>query len=258
MSQTTLVIGDTQFQQHSTLDIIKATSKWILRNRPDEIVIIGDWFDLESLSFYASEKEQEGRRLRFDIHAGVEAFDALMGPLFLLQERQKNSKHKVYRPRVVFTMGNHEERLKTYIKKNPRLDGILPDLTKVIEGYGVEVYDFLEPYVGLNNIHYFHYLSNPMTGKPVGGTMDNKLNKVTFSFVMGHQQIFQFAERQQAKGHPQFGVVVGAFYEHDEGYKGIQGNTHSRGTVILHHHSGGKTDVEFISCDRLKAEYGDS
>lgn len=251
MIRTTLVIGDTQFQQHSTLSIIRATAKWIVKHRPHEIVIIGDWFDLESLSFYASEQEQEGRRLRFDIHAGVEALDALFAPLYDLQAKQKSNKKRVYQPKIVFTMGNHEERLKTYLKRNPRLEGILPDLRQVIERYGVEVYDFLVPYVGLSNVHYFHYLANPMTGKPVGGTMDNKLNKVTYSFVHGHQQQFQYAERQQTRGQPQFGVCVGAFYEHDEGYKGPQGNTHSRGTVILHHTKEGKVDVEFISCERL-------
>ena len=254
MLKTTLVIGDTQFQQHSTLAIIRATARWIVKNRPHEIVIIGDWFDLESLSFYASEFEQEGRRLRFDIHAGVEALDALFGPIFELQTKQKSNKKRVYQPKIVFTMGNHEERLKSYLKRNPRLEGILPDLRQVIENYGVEVYDFLEPYVGLSGVHYFHYLANPMTGKPVGGTMDNKLNKVTFSFVMGHQQHFQYAERQQARGNPQFGVVVGAFYEHDEGYKGAQGNTHSRGTAVLRHHDKG-TDVEFLSCARLLEQF---
>lgn len=250
MNKKTLVIGDTQFTKHSPMRIVKATAKWIVKHRPDEIVIIGDWFDLESLSFYASEAEQEGRRLRYDIHAGVEALDHLLSPLFALQEKQKLNKKRVYKPKIVFTMGNHEERLKTYLKKNPRLEGILPDLTEVISRYGIEVYQFLVPYVGLNNVHYFHYLANPMTGKPVGGTMDNKLNKVTFSFVMGHQQHYQYAERQQPRGNPQFGIVVGAFYEQDEAYKGAQGNTHTRGTAVLFHHDKG-TDVEFLSCNRL-------
>lgn len=250
----TLVIGDTQVVHGYNYDVIKATAKYITRERPEEIVIIGDWFDLESLSFYASEQEQEGRRLVNDIKAGIEGLDLLMNPLKALQAKQRHNKHRVYRPKIVFTMGNHEERLKTYLKKNPKLIGSLPDLKEVISGYGIEVYDFLVPYVGINAVHYFHYLANPMSGKPIGGSMDNKLNKITHSFVMGHQQIFQYAERQQTTGRPQFGVVVGAYYEHDEAYKGAQGNTHTRGTCILHHHQKG-TDVEFISCERVKQLY---
>ena len=141
----TLVIGDTQVTQHYNPAIIEATAKYIVKHRPHEIVIIGDWFDLESLSFYASEMEQEGRRLRFDIHAGVEALDKLMSPLYHLQSLQRYHKKRVYKPKIVFTMGNHEEHLKTYLKRNPRLEGILPYLKKVISGYGIEVYDFLCP-----------------------------------------------------------------------------------------------------------------
>lgn len=246
----TLVIGDTQIYHGYDFKVVKATAKYICKHLPEEIVIIGDWFDLESLSYYASEKEREGRRLIDDIQAGITGLELLLKPLQALQAKQKAAKRKVYNPRIVFTMGNHEERLKTYLKHNPKLIGCLPDLTEIIDGMGIEVYDFLEPYIGYNNVHYFHYLANPMSGKAVGGSIENKLNKVTYSFVMGHQQHFQFAERQQAYGKPQFAVVVGAFYLHDEDYKGVQGNTHSRGTVVLHHHEMG-TDVEYLSCARL-------
>lgn len=250
----TLVIADPQIIDGVPLDHIKAAGQYIIKERPEEIVIIGDWFDLESLSYFASPKEKEGRRLSKDISAGRKALILLLAPLYNLQTKQKLNKKRVYRPKLVFTAGNHEERLNTYLKKNPELEGSLPDIQHIVETFGIEYYPFLEPYVGINNVHYFHYLANTMSGKAIGGSIDNKLNKTTYSFVMGHQQHFQFGERQQATGNPQFGVVAGAFYEHDEGYKGAQGNTHSRGTVILHHHSKG-TDVEYISCERIKGLY---
>lgn len=250
----TLVIADPQIIEGIPLDHIEAAGNYIVEERPEEIVIIGDWFDLESLSYYASPMEKEGRRLSKDIEAGTCALLKLLNPLWLLQVKQKCNKKKVYKPKIVFTAGNHEERLNTYLKKNPELDGTLPNIESIVKQLGIEFYPFLKPYIGINNIHYFHYLAVPMTSKAVGGSMDNKLNKVTYSFVMGHQQHFQYAERQQASGNPQLGIVAGAFYEHDESYKGFQGNTHTRGTVILHHHEKG-TDVEFISCERIKAKY---
>ncbi len=252
----TFVIGDTQITADTDLDVIKAAGNYIVEEQPEEIVMIGDWFDLESLSMYASAQEQEGRRLAYDIAAGVKGMDLLMSPLMTLQAKQKNGKRKVYKPKLVFTMGNHEERLRKFISNNPRLEGILPDLTFILEHYGWDVYPFLEVYVGLNNVHYMHYIANPMTGKPLGGSMDSKLNKVTYSFVHGHQQQYQYAERQQAIGNPQFGICVGAFYTHNEKYKGPQGNTHSRGTVILHHHDKG-SDAEYISCERIVSNYLD-
>lgn len=250
----TLVIGDTQITRDHDFSVIASAANYIVDEMPEEVVIIGDWFDLESLSFFASDLEKEGRRLVDDIQAGIFGLDVLMQPLVMLQNKQRLQKKKVYRPKIVFTMGNHEERLNTFLKKNPNLVGSLPDLKDTIEQYGIEVYDFLAPYVGMSDVHYFHYLANPMSGKAIGGSMDNKLNKVTYSFVMGHQQHFQYAERQQTTGNPQFGIVVGAFYEQDESYKGAQGNTHSRGTAILHHHDRG-VDVEYMSCERIKNLY---
>ncbi len=250
----TFVIGDTQIKEGVPLDHIKAAGNYIAEEQPDEIVMIGDWFDMESLSAYASAQEQEGRRLAYDLASGAKAMELLLNPLRTLQAKQKRLKRKLYDPKMVFCMGNHEDRLRKFVANNPRLEGILPDLTFLLEHYGWTVYDYLDVYVGLSDIHYTHYLANPMTGRPYGGSMDSRLNKVTYSFVMGHQQHFLYAERQQARGKPQIGVVVGAFYEHEESYKSFQGNTHSRGTCILHHHSTG-VDVEYISCTRIKEKY---
>lgn len=256
MATKTLVIGDTQITHGADISAIKAAGRYIVKELPEEIVVIGDWFDLESLSRYASNAEREGRRLASDIEAGVKAMKAMLKPLRKLQETQRTNKKKIYKPKLVFTMGNHEERLARFLSEHPNLIGSLPCLHDVLNDFGFEVYDFLEPYVGEGGIHYFHYLANPMTGGSIGGSIDNKLNKVTYSFVMGHQQHFQYGERQQARGRPQIGIVVGAFYMHDEAYKGYQGNTHSRGTVIIHHGET-YTDVEYISCDRLIQTYTD-
>lgn len=251
----TLAIGDTQVQPTYDPTVVELTGQWIVDERPDEIVMLGDWFDFESLSHWASQKEREGRRLRHDVHAGVEAMDKMLMPLYGLQRRQSVNKKKVYRPKMVFCMGNHEFRLDRYLEQHPELIGVLPDITALLENYGWEVYPYMAPYVGINDIHYLHFLANPMSGKAIGGSMENKLNKVIHSFVHGHQQQFQYAERQQPTGLPQIGICAGANYEHDEGYKGPQGNTHSRGSVILHHHADG-SDVEFLSCRRLRDMYG--
>jgi hypothetical protein len=252
----TLVIGDTQIKKGHDFSAIEATANYIVAERPEEIVILGDWFDLASLSKYANARERKDMNLKEDIQAGVEGLRKLLRPLRMLNARQVANKKKLYRPKIVFTMGNHEERMNRFLGDNPHLDGVLFDVKHIVGTFPIDVYDFLEPYTGIRGIKYFHYLANPMSGNAVGGSMENKLNKTTYSFVHGHQQQFQYAERQQVDGKQQLGVCVGAFYEHDEGYKGVQGNTHSRGTVVLHHHDKG-SDVEFISCERIKRVYGD-
>jgi len=96
------------------------------------------------------------------------------------------------------------------------------------------------------------------SGKPVGGGIENKLNKFPHSFVHGHQQQYQFARRQNLMGKPHFGVCAGSFYMHDEDYRGAN-NTEIRGFAHLKSYTNRydykDNDVEFISLERLLMEH---
>ena len=64
MGRKHLVIPDTQVKPDVPLDHIIALSHYIVAKKPDVIVMIGDWFDLPSLSSYdRGTKKGEGRRL---------------------------------------------------------------------------------------------------------------------------------------------------------------------------------------------------
>ena len=96
-----------------------------------------------------------------------------------------------------------------------------------------------------------------MTGRAVGGSMMNKLNKTTSSIVHGHQQQLQIEVRQQPHtNRNQIGVCAGAFYTHEEDYKGEQGNTHYRGFIHLKW-DGTNYNVVPISIELLMKEFGD-
>ena len=102
------------------------------------------------------------------------------------------------------------------------------------EQYGWEVYDFLTPCI-IEDIAFVHYVVAVNTGKPLGNALAGRLEKVGTSFVMGHQQTFAYHERSlQLTGDMQMALVVGACYAHDESYKGVQGNHHFRGCVMLY------------------------
>ena len=107
-------------------------------------------------------------------------------------------------------MGNHEKRLDRFIEENPVLDGSF-DLKPFIESQGWSVHKMNEP-VWIHDICFSHYMENAMSGRPVGGSMENKLNKFPHSFVHGHQQQYQYARRQNLQGKPHFGVCAGSFY----------------------------------------------
>jgi hypothetical protein len=229
-----LIIADTQCKPNHDLSYMSALGEYIAHKRPNVIVHIGDHYDFESLSSYDKGKKSfEGRRLKADIEAGNEGMRLLLSPLRELQEAQRRGKRKVYTPRMIFCMGNHEHRFDRLADDMPELDGFVGTETLKLEDYGWEVYPFLKPVV-VDGINYVHYLANPMTGKPYGGTALNRLKTVGASYVVGHTQLLDIAIRPTLDGKMQLGIINGACYPHDEAYKGPQGNTHFRGVIMLH------------------------
>jgi len=113
----------------------------------------------------------------------------------------------------------------------------------------------LQP-VEIEGIYFVHYLANPMTGKPYGGTALNQLKTVGRSYVVGHKQVLDIAIRPTLDNKLQIGIVNGACYPHDEGYKGFQGNNHFRGLIMLNEVKDGFGLPCPVSLDFLRRKYG--
>ena len=243
---TILIIADTQAKSEEDLEYLLWIGKYIADKKPDIIVHIGDHFDMPSLSSYDKGTSKiEGKRLYKDIEAGVEGFKLLNLEL---------EKHKDYHPRKVFCLGNHEERLDRYVNEHPELQGTLGTDKLPFAKYGWEVHPFLKP-VEIEGIFFVHYLANPMSGKPYGGSAMNILKTVGRSFVVGHKQCLDIAIRPTIDGKQQLGIVNGACYDHFESYKGFTGNNHFRGLTVLHECSDGFACPSFISLDHMKELY---
>jgi len=246
-----LIIADTQCKPGNDLTHLAALGKYIVAKKPDVIIHIGDHFDMESLSSYdRGTKAFEGRRIKQDLDAGYVGMELLTGPLKRLQAKQKKGKKKVYTPRMIFCMGNHEARIDRFTNEHSEFDGFIGTKLLGLEQYGWEVFDFLKP-VEQNGIFYVHYLANPMTGKPYGGSAMNILKNVGRSFVVGHKQCLDIAIKPSIDGRMQIGIVNGAFYPHDEDYKGHQGNNHFRGVTMLHDVKEGFGNPMMVSLDYL-------
>lgn len=234
MTKKILVIGDSQCKPGVDLSYMGHIGQYIVDKRPDVIVHIGDHFDFESLSFYDKGKRAaEGRRLTADIAAGLRGMELLMQPIHRLQQQQRRFRKRVYQPRMIFCTGNHEDRFDRMSKDDPALEGYTGMETLDLESFGWEVYPFLKPAV-VDGIHFVHYLANPFTGRPYGGTALSQLKNVGTSFVVGHKQVLDIAMVPTLDGSMRLGLINGACYEHDEDYKGYQGNNHFRGIVMLH------------------------
>jgi len=254
---THLVIPDTQVKPDVCLDHLALLGKYIVDKRPDVIVHLGDHADMESLSSYDKGKRSaEGKRVAKDIEAAKRGMEVLLKPLRKLQKKQAEAGEEVYRPRMVLTLGNHESRIDRHVDANPELHGFLSIDSLGYKQFGWEVYDFLKP-VTIDGVVYCHYMANPFSGKPYSGSAQNILNKVGESFTVGHKQTLDIATRfLPASGKQQWGIVAGAFYLHQEGYKGHQGNHHWRGFIVKHNVSEGSYNPMFVDIEYLENKYG--
>ena len=195
-----IVIADTQCKTGISLDYCKWIGQYIFDKKPDVVVHIGDHADCPSLSSYDKGKRSfEGRRLKADLEA------AKLGMDYIVEGFKKDG----YNPRMVFCLGNHEERLDRLANDMPELSGFVGTELLNLEQYGWEVYPFLKPAV-IEDIFFVHFLANPFTGKPYGGSAMSQLKTVGNSFVCGHKQILDIAIRPTLNGKHQIGIINGA------------------------------------------------
>lgn len=244
---TIFVIGDTQVKAGISLEYIHWVGNYIAAKQPDVIVMIGDWYDMQSLSSYDKGMlSAEGRRVKADIDAGDEALE-------ILESYIKSVKG--YTPRKVVTLGNHEDRINRFVNTHPEFDGYIGTDKLAFHKLDWEVSPFLTP-VNIEGINFVHYIQNVMTGKPLSGTVVNMLKTVGESFVMGHKQVLEHTLRYlPLSGKPQIGIIVGACYDHDESYKGVQGNHHFRGCVMLYECQEGSAMSKPVSLQHMKELY---
>jgi len=104
-----LVIPDTQVTPTSPKDHLSWIGQYIVEKKPDVIVDLGDFADMESLSSYDKGKlRAEGKRYKKDIEAAKEGMELLLRPLKNYNSKMEGQKHKLYKPEMRLVLGNHE------------------------------------------------------------------------------------------------------------------------------------------------------
>ncbi|PHR99243.1 MAG: hypothetical protein COA78_25200 [Blastopirellula sp.] len=251
-----IMIPDCQVTPDTPTDHLRWIGEYIVDEKPDVVVQIGDFADMESLSsFDVGKKCFEGRRYVTDIACSNAAMDVLMKPLNDHNAKKRRQKEKTYNPELHLTLGNHEYRIERVIQSDARLDGTLQMSDLKYKEAGWTVHDFLQP-VNIDGIVYSHYFANPMSGKPYGGqSIDTRLKNIGFTFTMGHQQVKMSGERNLTNGQRIRGLVCGSCYLHDEDYIGPQGNAYWRGIFVKHEVIDGQYDLMEVSLDFLCRRY---
>jgi hypothetical protein len=251
-----LVIPDCQVKPDVDLNYLTYIGKYAAEKKPDVIVCIGDFADMPSLSSYdVGTKSFEGRRYNLDIESVYDGMSLLMAPIIAEQERLKRNKEKQWKPRLVMTLGNHEDRITRAINNDPKLDGLIGIGDLGYESFGWEVHPFLQVVV-IDGIAYSHYFTSGAMGRPIGSAQA-LLTKLHMSAFAGHQQGRQIAYGKRADGREMTSIICGSAYpaSQQEAYLGIQGNQHWRGVYVLHEVHDGTFDEMAVSTRYLIERY---
>ena len=250
-----LVIPDCQVKEGVPTEHLEWAGQAICEYRPDVVINIGDFADMPSLSTHdvKGSKYFEGLRYKKDVEVVKKAMKQLLKPLRDLQAKQRKNKDKVYKPRMIMTLGNHENRIDRAVNNSPTLEGLI-SVNDLEYDKDWEVYPFLHP-VFINGVGFSHYWPVGAMGRPAG-TASAIINKLHMSCVAGHQQGKQIAYGKRADGKPICAIIAGSYYLHDESYMDKLSNRHWRGLVVLNDVKDGGFDEMLLSVEYLERKYG--
>ena len=236
-----LIIPDPHANPDYDNDRFKALGKFIMHEKPEVIVCLGDMADLPSLSSYdRGTKGFEGRRYRKDVEATHEAQVLLFWPMAKYNERQRKNGKKQYRPDLYMCLGNHDDRINRAVNSQAELEGTIGIEDLHYEdfgpGMGWKVIPFKEC-LTIQGITFSHYFTTGVSGRPIssvhlGHTLISKLH---CSAVQGHSHLYNHAEHTRPDGQKIFGVSAGCYSHPDYSESWCKDTEHQwwRGVVIL-------------------------
>jgi hypothetical protein len=249
-----MVLPDVQAKPGLDFSYLMRYGTYLVEKKPDVLVCIGDFADMESLSAYDKGKKAfEVRRYRRDVEATHEAMAAFLAPLQEFNERAERNGRKQYHPRMVLCLGNHEERILRAINDDPKLDGVMSVDDLKYKEFGWEVHDFLEVVI-IEGVAFSHYFTSGVMGRPVSSARAC-LTKKHMSTVQGHKQGLEIATDYRGDGAALTAVIAGSAYEHEEEYLGPQGNKHWRGFLMMHEVCDGSFDLMPVSLGYANQKY---
>ena len=258
LGRTHLVVGDVHVKHGQDMRRLDWLGQVIVEEKPEVIVFIGDFADMESLSSYdVGKKSHEGKRYILDCQAAHEGMDRVLAPLREYNERQIASKHKQYKPEMHMILGNHEDRITRAVESDAKLEGKMSMDDLEYKDRGLIVHDFLDE-VEIDGVFYSHYFPSGVMNKAIGGEYPaaTLLRKHHKSCTVGHSHVADWCQRRIAGGEHIMGLVVGCFFEHTEKYvSAVVNSMWWRGLVVCRNVVDGCYDPQFLSLNTLKKRF---
>tara|TARA_R110000744_G_scaffold372159_1_gene483673 strand:- start:33 stop:821 length:789 start_codon:yes stop_codon:yes gene_type:complete len=259
-NQTILAIGDCHVEVGESIERFKWLGQYILKAKPDIIVIIGDFLSLDCLSSWDKNKrlKMEGLRYAHEIDLGKLALKHMFKPMKEYNKKRREQHKSGYQPRFVFVEGNHENRLPRYLEEHPELEGtmdIYEDLQlELLHAQWVSYDDYLE----IEGIQFCH-IPFAKNGRPIGRMHICKqaLELSAKSVVFGHTHKGTWENMYRIGAeHLQQALNIGCFFEHQPDYVAGAPSDYWRGVMLLETYDYQRFDFSTVSLSRLRAEYG--
>lgn len=234
---------------------LMAAGQLIVDEKPDVVIVMGDVFDMPSLSSYDKGKKGfEGRRYKKDIEAGKIAISTLLAALRIHNRNMADLHRARYYPRLVFLLGNHEDRITRAIDSDAFLDGTISLDDLGLQEAGFEVHPFLDV-VSIDGVNYSHFFPSTLSPHPIGRA-HLIMNKRYQSCTCGHIQILDyFVSNTLVNKRRLHCLIAGSFYMHKEEYRKGQSNENWAGLIIKENVVNGEYSPTFLSITDLLARY---
>jgi hypothetical protein len=249
------VIPDTQVRPGVDTSHIDWAAQAIVDYKPDYVLHLGDHWDFPSCSRHnePGSLEGEGQRFKEDVDVGNEAFARLCAPMEKEQARLREGHRKRWEPQKHYFKGNHCVRPDLVAKREPKWQGVIG--SHLCDTRDWNCHEFLE-IVDICGFAVSHYFANTHSGRPIGGSIESRLNAVGRSNIQGHEQGLRHGRKPYPGNLSRLCIVAGSFYLHTENYRGPQGRDEWRGCVVINEAENGDGDIMPLSMKYLRRKYG--
>lgn len=186
--KTVIVLPDLHLTDKCPRDYLPV-KRFIKEIRPDEVILLGDFMDIESLSAWDYDKKRlmENKRYKREIVRANEELDFL----------QKYSK------KVTYLEGNHEDRINRYLDKNPEMEGMIELEESLNLSKRKIVFHKMNDLYRVGDMHFTHGM---WTSKY---NANKHLTELGCNVCYGHQHKTQTSFQNQAMAKPIMAYALG-------------------------------------------------
>ena len=257
MSKTAVILTCAHADPSVSNERFSWLGEYLYDLKPDYVIDLGDGADMRSLNTYdtASPKAIISQSYEKDIDTYNDSQERM---------RWKFKQNKKKRPFWIGFEGNHENRIKKAIAKDPRIEGerIGVSFSHLQTSHWFDEYheykNSAPSIADYDGVSYAHYFSSGNFGTATSGTHHaySLLQNRNHSSTCGHSHKRSLYFKDGAHPSGIIGLVAGCFKGHEESWAGQANYDWWKGIVVKRQLENGMYEPEFVSLTTLERMYG--